>query len=292
MLLYIIMSAAENIEDSELDNNIIEEHRAYISDLVSKNNKWVNILLSSTGLNAEILMLYKCLREPGVYNYRKFKETVKLEDHNSVKMYMKEIITNINLIIEEAPKHEKNIVVWRGLNSPKLPENDKTMLSTSIKYSVADSFSNPENIHKIIIPAGMPFLYLESDTKTKGEHECLLPFGCVFSDYKTLQGEEKTIIERTVLEVDGVDTLISDEFINLLRTKKTKMDSIITKTQTEQERRLQERLDRFSKKKGRGKTKRGKTKRGKTKRGKTKRGKQVPKKQSKRYKRRSHNHKQ
>ena len=53
------MVAAENIYDSELDKNIIEEHGAYISDLVSKNNKWANIILSSTGLNAEILMLYK-----------------------------------------------------------------------------------------------------------------------------------------------------------------------------------------------------------------------------------------
>ena len=267
------MAAAEDINETELNNYIIEEHEAYISDLVSKNNKWMNILLSSTGLNAEILMLYNCLREPGQYNYRKFKETVKLKDDNSVKMYMKEIITNINLIIGEAPKYDKDIVVWRGLSNPNLPENDKTMLSTSTKYSVADSFSNPENIHKIIIPAGMPFLYLESHTKTKDEHECLLPFGCVFSDYKTLQGDEKTIIERTILGVDDVDTLISDDFINLLRTNKTKMDSIITKTQTEYERRLEERLARLSNRKGKGKTKRGKTKRGKTKDRKTKRGK-------------------
>ena len=267
------MVAAENIYDSELDKNIIEEHGAYISDLVSKNNKWANIILSSTGLNAEILMLYKCLREPGQYNYRKFKETVKLNDDNSVKMYMKEIITNINLIIGEAPKYDKDIVVWRGLSNPNLPENDKTMLSTSIKYSIADSFSNPENIHKIIIPAGTPFLYLESYTKTKGEYECLLPFGCVFSEYKTLQGEEKTIIERSVLGVDDVDTLISDDFINLLRTNETMMDSIITKTQTEQERRLEEKLARLSKRKGKGKTNRGKTNRGKTNRGKTNRGK-------------------
>tara|TARA_B100001287_G_scaffold242541_1_gene218054 strand:+ start:262 stop:1119 length:858 start_codon:yes stop_codon:yes gene_type:complete len=260
------MAAAEDINETELDNYIIEEHDAYLSDLVSKNNKWMNILLSSTGLNAEILMLYNCLREPGQYNYRKFKETVKLNDDNSVKMYMKEIITNINLIIGEAPKYDKDIVVWRGLTNPNLPKNDKTMLSTSIKYSVADSFSNPENIHKIIIPAGMPFLYLESHTKTKDEHECLLPFGCVFSDYKTLQGDEKTIIERTVMGVDDVDTLISDQFINLLRTKKTKMDSIITKTKTEQERRLEEKLARLSKRKGKGRRKSVKSKPIKSKR--------------------------
>ena len=280
MLLYIIMSAAENIEDSELDNNIIEEHRAYISDLVSKNNKWVDILLSSTGLNAEILMLYNCLREPGQYNYRKFKETVKLNDDNSVKMYMKEIITNIKLIIEEAPKYDKDIVVWRGIYNKKLPDNDKTMLSTSIKYSVADSFSNPVNIHKIIIPTGMPFLYLESHTKTKGEYECILPFGCVFSDYKTIQGEDKNIIERTLLSVEDVDTLISDEFINSLQTNKTRMDSIITKTQTEQERRLQDKLDRLSKKKGKGDIR-------KTNRRKINRRKINSKKKGKVYKKRS-----
>ena len=264
------MAAAESINDTDtdLESYIIDEHDSYISGFVDRNNKWMNILLSSTGLNAEILMLYNCLREPGKYNYKKFKQTVNLNDDNSVEVYMKEIITNINLIIEGAPKYDKDIVVWRGLNTSKLPENDKTMLSTSIKYSVADSFSNPENIHKIIIPAGMPFLYLESHSKTKGEHECLLPFGCVFSDYNIMDGDEKTIVERTVLDVDDVDTLISDEFINLLKTKKTMMDSIITTTQTEQERRLQEKLERLSRK-GKGKTIRRKTIRRKTNRRKT-----------------------
>ena len=48
------MASSEDINDIELDNYIIEEHEAYISDLVSKNNKWMNILLSSTGLNQTV----------------------------------------------------------------------------------------------------------------------------------------------------------------------------------------------------------------------------------------------
>ena len=115
------MAAAESINNTDLDNDldtdlnssIIEQHDSYVSDLLSKDNKWINILLSSTGLNAEILMLYKCLREPGQSNYKKFKKTVNLRDDNSTEVYMKEIITNINLIIEGAPRYDKDIVVWR-----------------------------------------------------------------------------------------------------------------------------------------------------------------------------------
>ena len=115
------MAAAESINNTDLDNDldtdldssIIEQHDSYVSDLLSKDNKWINILLSSTGLNAEILMLYKCLREPGQYNYKNIKKTVNLRDDNSTEVYMKEIITNINLIIEGAPRYDKDIVVWR-----------------------------------------------------------------------------------------------------------------------------------------------------------------------------------
>ena len=279
------MAAAESINNTDLDNDldtdldssIIEQHDSYVSDLLSKDNKWINILLSSTGLNAEILMLYKCLREPGQYNYKNFKKTVNLRDDNSVEVYMKEIITNINLIIEGAPRYDKDIVVWRGLNTSKLPKNDDTMLSTSIKYSVANSFSNSDNIHKIIIPAGMPFLYLEPHTKTEGEHECLLPFGCVFSDYRMVDGDEKTIAERTLLDVKDVDSLISSEFMNLLRTNKTEMDTIISQTLSEQEKRIQEKLARLSRR-GKGK----KTK----KRTNTRKRIKRPSKKTKRQKRR------
>tara|TARA_Y100000996_G_scaffold35864_1_gene25097 strand:+ start:1978 stop:2079 length:102 start_codon:yes stop_codon:yes gene_type:complete len=33
------MAAVEDINDTELDNYIIQKHEAYSSDLVSKNNK-------------------------------------------------------------------------------------------------------------------------------------------------------------------------------------------------------------------------------------------------------------
>ena len=43
------MASIEDINDTELENYIIQEYEAYLSDLVSKNNKGMNILLSSTG---------------------------------------------------------------------------------------------------------------------------------------------------------------------------------------------------------------------------------------------------
>ena len=48
------MASSEDINDTELENYIIQEHEVYLSDLVSKNNKWMNILLSSTGLNQTV----------------------------------------------------------------------------------------------------------------------------------------------------------------------------------------------------------------------------------------------
>ena len=138
-----------------------------------------------------------------------------------------------------------------------LLESEKTMLSTSTNYNVANCFSNSEDIHKIIVPAGILFLYLESHTKAKGEYESLLPFGCVFSDYKTMAGDGKTIIERTVLKVDDVDSLISDEFMDILRTKKTSLDNWREKARLEMEEIIETRLTINSKGKGIRRTKRG-----------------------------------
>lgn len=244
------MSASQFHDTSQ--NQTFTEHGEYIQSILDSGNEWINKLLDTTGLTADVLMLYQCLRNPNRDTYRNFIRSIKSKNDEFTIFSMKEIISNLNNIINNAPKSETDIVVWRGtLNSP-YPDRDSTMLSTSINYKVANSFSDPKYIHKINIPAGSPFLYVESHSKTKGEHEILLPFGCVFSDFNTIQTNERDIIERTLLHVLPVDDIVNPDFIHDLQNIKGHIEQFQEREASMQSDRLAAKLARYSKKKGKG----------------------------------------
>jgi len=231
----------------------IVSHRHYIQSILDSGNEWINKLLDTTGMSADILMLYQCLRDPNRYNYQRFKRSIKGTSDEFTIFTMKQIISNLNTIINNAPKSEVDITVWRGvtLDTP-YPERDSTMLSTSINYQVANSFSNPNYIHKIIIPAGNPFLYVETHSKTKGEYEIVLPFGCIFSEFHTSKLGERDVIERVLEGVQDVDDIVNNDLIDALQNNKSRIEEFQEREASLQSERIAAKLARLSKKKATG----------------------------------------
>lgn len=208
-----------------MDKNLQQKHRDYIESLLDSGNPWIQKLLDTTSVTADILYLYQCLRNPNITNMKNFKRAIDIQNNNAAILKMKEIVSNLNLIIENAPKSDRDIIVYRG-TTRKNPRRDATMLSTSIEKSVADGFKSaaekrgrPGYIHEITIPAGFPMLYVESHTENKNEFEIILPFGSVFSDIVESAIDGELIIEKTMIDALIVDQIISDDVIGHLLSK-------------------------------------------------------------------------
>ena len=208
-----------------MDEALKQKHSDYIQSLLDSGNPWMTKLLNTTSVSADMLFLYQCLRDPTRKTMTQFKQAVKIQNNNAAILKMKEIVSNLNLIIENAPKSDRDIVVYRG-TTRKQPRRDSTLLSTSIEKSVADGFKTaamkrgrPGYIHKIVIPAGFPMIYVESHTENKNEFEILLPFGSVFSDIKENVVDGEIYIEKHMLDVLIVDQIISHEVIENLLSK-------------------------------------------------------------------------
>ena len=208
-----------------MDSTLQTQHREYIRSLIDNGNSYIETLLNSTSVSADMLYLYQCLRDPNIKKMDEFKRAVNIDNNNAAIFKMKEIISNLNLIIEQAPKSTSDIIVYRG-TTRKNPRRDSTMLSTSIEKSVADGFKSaaekkgrPGYIHKITIPAGFPMLYVESHTENKNEFEVILPFGSVFSEIIETVVDGESMIEKTMTDVMIVDQIVSEELIENLLSK-------------------------------------------------------------------------
>lgn len=208
-----------------MDSLLQQKHSDYIQSLIDSENPWIQTLLNSTSVSADMLYLYQCLRDPNRKKMTNFKRAVNIQNNNAAILKMKEMISNLNLIIEHAPKSTSDMIVYRGTTRKK-PRRDSTMLSTSVEKSVADGFKSaaekkgrPGYIHKITIPAGFPMLYVESHTENKNEFEVILPFGSVFSEIEETVVDDELFIEKTMTDVMIVDQIVSDEVIENLLSK-------------------------------------------------------------------------
>ena len=92
---------------------------------------------------------------------------------------LSDFISRIIRIMSNAPKLDKDIIVYRGQTTETNNFNSLGLLSTTIDYNIAIEFG--DYINHIILPKGGECLWMESITVFPGEKEILLPFRICFN---------------------------------------------------------------------------------------------------------------
>jgi len=109
-----------------------------------------------------------------------------------------DFISRITRIMSNAPKLDKDIVVYRGQTTETNNFNSLGLLSTTIDYSMAQQFG--EYINHIILPKGGECLWMESISEYPGEKEILLPFRICFNVVKINPKENLLIYKNSYID--------------------------------------------------------------------------------------------
>ena len=96
---------------------------------------------------------------------------------STVSEHTKETVRNLESALKRR-KLNKDIIVWRG--SMTAEEKSGRFLSTSLKPSIAQKFSQGTHIHAYRIPKGTNYIY----TEAKGEFEVILPRNFDFNKHR------------------------------------------------------------------------------------------------------------
>lgn len=153
-----------------------ESHRFYILE----NPDTAKAIQAYTGHDHKLVSIMNFLRSNGIDDYVTMSNAFK-HDITSAIAY----VSNLQRAIIEAPRINTPVKLYRGLDI-KLANvsdqfTDRSLLGTSLDIGVAASFAKKDCcLYELLIPKDTPMLYIESVTRTPGEQEVLLPFGCTF----------------------------------------------------------------------------------------------------------------
>jgi len=122
-----------------------------------------------------------------IKNYLKFKNinVIQIRALSNTEIYslLSEIISIIKTTIQKAPKLDKNIVVYRGVENVIKRKDNKYetlgLLSTTINYYNSRDFG--KYIFHIIIPKGVSCLWMSPLSQYPVEEELLFPYNLCFN---------------------------------------------------------------------------------------------------------------
>ena len=183
------------------------KHADYINSLSEKSHE---ILMGFTGVS---LMVEQVRHSARVAPGSKKPHSIKAK---------REMVKEFDKIFDGAPRSLTPVEVFRGSDQGQYGLYtigahviDWAMSSASLDLNIAQKFAEAKHgdVVKIIIPEGCPFLYVESLSRTKNEHEVLLPWGSVFEIVQTepypvlkfVKNDSNAVFSEKRVNESGVD---------------------------------------------------------------------------------------
>ena len=165
----------------------MDQHKSYLKAM--KDTPQYQSILFYTGFSAKFVKFNEYIRRPSPKSYA----AIGKNDSN-----VKQFVDDLNAFILAAPKSASPIRAYRGTGDYEIPiENGKFVMKgftgTSLNPETAAGFSQSTNccLYELELPAGTPFLDLQSISKVPEEEEILIPSNAEFN----FTGKKKITIE-------------------------------------------------------------------------------------------------
>lgn len=219
------------MSSTEIDYELFEsqelQHLEYLNDSSKVSKEHYDSIIMYTGFDSDWNKLADFLRVPTITRYSRLLKKYKTHENIFTTLY------NINDVILNAPRLNKDIIVYRGAGGFRYNFDsgvsiiENSIISTSFISEVAEGFNSEGNkVQCFRLIAGTPMLNINGLSKTKeskNEYEIILPAGCVL-EYS--HEDDKYVYINVSSVYNDIHTLSKYSIENIIQME----DSILKST--------------------------------------------------------------